>query len=141
MEKPKVPLTQVVYGQIVYWLCLVAALICMIGPALAIVFPDNNVMEPHYLFGTLWKGSNPETVWQQVGSGFPGTHFWISNLNSWDGFTQLGFVIGCSSAGAGLLVATIFFLLEKPRPYKWVLISIIFASLIFLSAVGLFSIK
>ena len=138
MEKPKVPLTQVVYGQIVYWLCIIAALICMIGPALSIVFPDNNLMEPQYLFGTLWEGSNPETVWQQVRGGFPGGHFWINSLNTWDGFTQFGFAIGCSSGGLGLLVATILFLREKPRSYKWALLSIFVASLIFLSAVGIY---
>lgn len=140
MEKPKVPLTQVVYGQIVYWVCIIATLICIIGPALSIAFPDNNFLEPQYLFGTLWQGSAPQTIWQKLGGGFPGGHFWIHNLNTWDGFTQLGIVIGCVSAGLGLLIATIFFLREKPRSYKWALLSIFTTSLIFLAAVGIYQV-
>ena len=138
MEKPRVPRAQVLYGQIVYWLCIIATSMCIIGPALSIAFPDNNVIEPQYLFGTLWKGSNPVTVWQELGGGFQGGHFWINNLTTWDGFTQLGIVIGCASAGLGLLVASILFLLEKPHSYKWALLSMFVASLVFLAAVGIY---
>jgi len=139
MEKPKVPLSQLVYGQIVYWLSIIAALICAIGLALSIGFPDDNLLKPQYLFGAIWKGgSDPLAVWREVGGGFPGGNFWINNLNTWDGFMAFGFAIGCSSAGIGLLAAIILFFREKPRSYKWALLSAFVASLIFLSAVGIY---
>jgi len=138
MEEPKVPLPQIVYGKIIYWLCIIAALICTIGPVLAIAFPDKNLMNPHYLFFNIWQGNTPEAVWQQVGGGFPGGHFWLQNLNTWDGFTQLGIVIGCSCACLALLGASIAFLREKPQSYGWALVSLLVASLVLLSALGIY---
>ena len=140
MEKPKIPLTQIVYGRIVYWLCIIAAFICTIGTVSAIAFPDRNLMNPHYLFFIIWEGNNPETVWQQIGGGFPGGHFWLHNLNTWDGITQFGIVIGCSCALLALLGASIAFLREKPRSYGWALVSLCVASLVLLSAVGIYQI-
>ena len=138
MEKPKIPIPQVIYGKIVYWLCIIAAFICTIGTVLAIAFPDKNFMNPHYLFFNIWQGNTPEAVWQQVGGGFPGGHFWLQNLNTWDGFTQLGIVIGCSCACLALLGAAIAFLREKPRSYGWALVSLYVALLVLLSALGIY---
>jgi len=138
MEESKIPLPQIVYGKIIYWLCILAALICTMGSVLAIAFPGKNLMNPHYLFFTIWEGNSPEAVWQQVGGGFPGGHFWLHNLNTWDGFTQFGLVIGCACASLALLGVAIAFLREKPRAYGWTLVSLCVASLIILSALGIY---
>jgi drug/metabolite transporter (DMT)-like permease len=137
-ERPKIPLPQIVYGKITYWLCFIAALICTIGTVLAIAFPDRNFMDPHYLFFNIWEGNNPETVWQQVGGGFPGGHFWLHNLNAWDGVTHFGIVIGCACAFLALLGASIAFLREKPRSYRWVLVSLCVAAMVILSLLGIY---
>jgi hypothetical protein len=138
MEKPKIPLPQIVYGRIIYWLCILAAFICTIGSVLAIAFPDKNVMSPHYLFFALWEGYNPGDVWQQVGGGFPGGHFWLYNLNTFDGLAQFGLVTGCSCASLALLGAAIAYLGEKPRSYGWALVSLCVALLVLLSALGIY---
>jgi len=138
MEEPKIPIPQIIYGKIIYWLCIIAALTCTIGQVLAIAFPNRNFMNPHYLFFNIWQGNNPEAVWQQVGGGFPGGHFWLQNLNTWDGFTQLGIVIGCSCAFIALLGASIAFLREKPRAYGWALVALSVAALVLLSALGIY---
>lgn len=136
MEKPKIPLPQIVYGNIIYWLCIIAALVCTIGTIFAIAFPDNNYVNPHYLFFSIWQGNNPEAVWQEIGGGFPGGHFWLHNLTTFDGFTQFGLVIGCSCACLALLGAFIAFLREKPRSYGWALVALFVATMVLLSAVG-----
>ena len=138
MEEPKIPLPQIVYGKIVYWLSILAAVICTIGTALAIMFPNKNFMDPHYLFFTIWGGNNPEAVWEQVGGGFPGGHFWLHSLNTWDGFTQFGLVIGCSCAFVALLATSIAYLHNKPRPYGWAAVSLFVALLVLLSALGIY---
>jgi len=61
---------------------------------MGMAFSDNNLLDLHYLLFAIWGGSRPEVVWPEVGAGFPGGHFWMHNLNTWDGFTQLGLVIG-----------------------------------------------
>ena len=138
MQEPKIPSPQIVYGKIVYWLCIVAAFICTIGPVLGMAFRDNNLLNPHYLFFTIWKGSSPEAVWEEVGGGFPGGHFWIHNLNTWDGLTQLGLVIGCSCAFLALLGSSIAYFRQKPTAYGWALVALFVAVLVLLSAVGIY---
>ena len=138
MEKPKISLPQVVYGRIIYWLCIIAAFICTVGSVLAIVLPNKNFMNPHYLFFSIWEGSSPEVVWQQVGGGFPGGHFWLNNLGTWDGVTQFGLVVGYASAFLALLGTSIVFLREKPRSYGWASVSLLVALMVILSAVGVY---
>lgn len=137
MKRPKVPRAQNVYGKLVYWFSIVAAVICTIGPVITVAFPNNNLMNPHPLFSTIWEGNDPEAVWQEVGEGFPGGHFWINNLTTGDGFTQLGLEIGCFCSALGLMGAAIAFLREKPKACGWALISLAIASLIISSALGI----
>jgi len=138
MEKPKIPLPQIVYGRIIYWLCILAALVCTIGSVLAIAFPDKNIMNPHYLFFCIWEGNNPEAVWQQVAGGFPGGHLWMHNLTAFDGLTQFGLVVGCSCAFIALLGASVGFFRGKPRSYGWALVSLFVAAMVLLSAAGIY---
>jgi len=140
MEEPKIPRPQIVYGRIIYWLCIIAALVCTIGPVLAIAFPDRNLMNPHYLFFSIWGGNKPEAVWQQVAGGFTGGHFWLHSLSAFDGITQLGLVVGCSCAFIALLGASIAFLREKPRSYGWALVALCVSLLVLFSALGIYNV-
>jgi drug/metabolite transporter (DMT)-like permease len=136
MQETKVPDPQVVYGKVIYWLCIVAASISVIGPVLAITFPDSNFMNPSQLLSTIWEGNDHEVVWLQAGGGFPGGHFWLRYLNTWDGITQLGLVIGCAGVFLALLATSIAFLREKPRSYGWALVCLLVSSMVLLSAAG-----
>jgi len=136
--RPKIPLPQIVYGKFIYWLSIIAALVCTIGLVLGIVLPDKNFMNPHYLFFNIWEGNNPEAVWQEVGGGFPGGHFWLHNLTVGDGFTQFGLVIGCGCAFLALVVTAIAFLKEKPPSYGWALVSFFVALMVLLSMLGIY---
>ena len=42
-----VPASQIVYGEIIYWVTIVACIICMVGPLIAMINVDNNVLNPH----------------------------------------------------------------------------------------------
>lgn len=138
MREAKVPRAQIVFGEVVYWFCIAAAIICIIGPLIAMLAVGKNVMNPHYLFATIWEGKNAEAIWQEVGGGFPGGHFWLRNLGAGDAFTQLGLVIGCACALPALLAAALAYVLEKPRAYGWALVSFWVALLITVSALGVF---
>lgn len=140
MERPKISRPQIIYGGIIYWFSIVATVVCTIGPVIIILFPDNNVINPHYLFSAIWEGKNAETVWQVVGGEFPGGHFWLHNLNTGDGFTQFGLVIGCACAFCALIGAVIVYLQEKPKAYLWALLSLWVASLVLLSVLGIYQV-
>ena len=98
MERPLVPRAQLLYGTVIYWFCVAATLICTVGPVVSIAFPNRNIMDPNFLFLSIWKGNPPDTVWQEVGKGFPGGHFWLVHPGNGDSLIQLGLVIGCSCA-------------------------------------------
>ena len=134
MERPVMPRSQLVYGEIVYWLTIVAALVCMVGPVLAMSAVDNNVLNPHYLFAAIFDGKSADVVWQEAGSGFPGGHFYISNFTKGDGLTQFGLALGCSVAVPGLLGAALAFFYDKT--YGYVLLSLWVAFLVTVSALG-----
>ena len=133
--RPKMPRAQIVYGEIVYWITIVACIICMIGPLISLASPDNNVLNPHYLFASIFQGQSAETVWQEVGGEFPGGHFYLKNLTKGDGFTQFGLALGCSVAFWGLLASAFSFLREKS--YLFIILSLFVACLIFVSMTGL----
>ena len=136
-ERPKMLASQIVYGEIVYWITVVACLICMIGPVISMKNVDNNILNPHFLFAGIFEGKNAETIWQEVGGGFPGGHFYFDNFTMGDGFTQFGLALGCSVAIWGLIGAAFCFLKEKAPLYT--ALSIWVGLLITLSMTGLVS--
>jgi len=137
VEKPKMPLSQCVFGESVYWLCVVAAIVCMIGPVIALVSVDGNVGNPHFLFASIFDGNTAEVVWEEVAGEFPGGHFWQSNLVAGDGFTQLGLAIGCASAMPALIItALVFAFKKKERSFIWVFFSLVIAALVTISVLG-----
>ena len=134
-ERPIMPRAQLVYGAIIYWITIAAAILCMIGPVISMASVDNNVLNPYYLFAAIFDGKNAETVWQEVGGGFPGGHFYFKNFTMGDGFTQFGLALGCSVALWALLAAAIAYLREKV--YLYVSLSLWVAFLVLLAATGI----
>ena len=134
-ERPRMPRAQIVYGEIVYWITIAAAIICMIGPLISMINVDNNVLNPHYLFARIFEGKDAQTIWKEVGGGFPGGHFYLSKFTSGDGFTQFGLALGCSVAIWALLASCIAYVKEKN--FIYVLLSLWVAFLVFISMVGL----
>ena len=102
MKKPQVPKPQIVYGTVIYWLCIAAAFVCTIAPVLAILLPSSNLLDPHYLFYSIWQGSSPSEIWKEMSGGYPGAHFWLGRLGQPDALIQLGLVAGCSCSGLAL---------------------------------------
>jgi hypothetical protein len=137
-DHPTQPSSQCVYGGFVYWLSLIASMICTLAPVIAIAFPGRNIMNPYYLFSAIWEGKEPDLVWQRVSGGFPGGHFWLNSLTYGDGLIQLGLVLGCSSAGVALVATAIVYIKQKPRSYGWALACLALATLVSLAAVGIY---
>ena len=134
-ERPKMQLSQIIYGEIVYWGTVAAAIICMIGPFIAMKNVEHNIMNPHYLFAKIFEGKNAETIWQEVGGGFPGGHFYFDNFSMGDGFTQFGLALGCSVALWALIPASLCYLKEKNPLYTGLCLWV--GLLIFLSMIGI----
>ena len=134
-EIPKMPRAQIIYGEIVYWVTIVAAIICMIGPVIAMSNVENNVLNPHFLFASIFEGKSAEAVWEDVGGEFPGGHFYLRHFTHGDGFTQFGLALGCSVALWALIIVAFAYLSEKT--YLYVFLALWVALLVFLSAAGI----
>jgi len=133
--KVEIPLAQLIYGDVVYWLCVIAAIICTIGPVIVTAFPDNNVLNPHYTFSAIFKGETPTKVWKATGQGFPGPHFYLEYPSAGDAITMFGIALGCSSALWALIAAAIGgYLREKPRNYIYAAFCFWVAFIIFYAA-------
>jgi hypothetical protein len=142
-ERPKMPRAQIIYGEVIYWTTIVAALICMIGPVISIASPENNVLNPYYLFNAIFDGREADDIWREIGGmkiegeRIEGGHFYLKHFTYGDGFTQFGLALGCGCALWGLLAAALAYLKEKH--YIYVVLAIWVAALIFLSMVGIVS--
>lgn len=136
LRMPAIPMSQIVYGEIVYWLTIASALIAIIGPALALIFTDHNVMNPGLTFSAIFSGKSIAEVWAVSNAGgFPGGHFYLQNLMTGDGITQLGIALGCGVALPGLLGSAATFV--RSRSYGYVVLSLWVAFLVFFAAAGI----
>ena len=134
-ETPKMPRAQTTYGAIVYWVTIIACLICMIGPVISVASPENNVLNPYKLFNAIFQGKDAQTVWQEVGGEFPGGHFYLKNFTSGDGFTQFGLALGCSVALWALIAAAVAYAAD--RIYLYVILALWVCALVALSMIGI----
>jgi len=138
MENPKIQKSQVIFGDIVYWLTITAAIICMVGPVMAFASMDGNILNPHYLFANMWSGMEPEAILETAGEAEASGHYWVNNLAAGDGFTQLGLVIGCSVAIPAMLVAAMVYVF-KEKSLGWALGALWIVGLVTVSALGIIS--
>lgn len=104
---------QLLFGEVTYWIVIVSNLIATIGPVFVLFNPKNNMLDPTLLFAEIWKGANPEAIWNTVGSGLEEGHSYLYHLTTGDGITQFGIALGCSVALWGLIPAMIQYVREK----------------------------
>lgn len=134
-EKPNIPLSNIVAGTTLYWVCIVACLLCMIGCGIVMLSAENNLADPYKIFALVWEGKNPAEVWKISGQEgrFPGAHFWVRHLDKGDGIVQLGIWIGCCCALPAVFFSGLVFLFRGPRIYfvisMWVSFMILYAML------------
>ncbi len=136
-DRPIMPKAQTYYGECVYYLTVVACLVCIVGPLIAMINPENNVMNPYFTFAAIFQGHTADEVWTLVAGGFPGGHFWYDNFFTGDGFTQFGLALGCTSAAYALIVAAVAYAVE--RIYLYTFFSLFVAAMIFFAASGVVS--
>ena len=136
-ETPKMPRAQIQYGAIVYWITILSCILCTIGPVVSVANPDNNVLNPYKLFNAIFEGKDAQTVWKEVGGGFPGGHFYLKKFTYGDGFTQFGLALGCSVALWALIATAVAYASDKI--YLYTVLSIWVAIMVALSMVGIFA--
>lgn len=139
MKYPRIQRSQVVFGDTVYWITVVVAIICMVGPVIAFASMDGNVLNPHYLFTSMWAGMGPEAIWESAGEMQTGLKHLVSNIASGDGFTQLGLAIGISIPIPAMLAAAAVYAFKERSP-GWALSALWIVGLVTVSVLGIISV-
>lgn len=62
IERPEIPLSQRVFGEVVYWITILCAILCIIGPVVAFIDMDENVLNPHFLMQDIFDGTAVESA-------------------------------------------------------------------------------
>lgn len=66
MEAPAIPRSQSVFGFLVYWVTILAAIICILGPMVAFIDLDANIVNPHYEMSNIFEGMKPSFDMQDL---------------------------------------------------------------------------
>lgn len=89
----KPSLASTVYGDVVYWGTVGAAVVAMVG--LVITFLSKaNFISPSYLLSAIWKNSTVEEIWNGAVGSLPKGHWYLAHLTTGDGMTEFGIAIG-----------------------------------------------
>lgn len=121
-----------VYGRIVYVLAYAACLCCLVGPLLAMMFPERTTVRPYRMFQAILAGRDTAAIWVESAGGFPGPHFYLRAGLAGDALVQFGLVIGCTASAWALIVAGILF--GRRRAWGYAMLAFAIVGLVFLSA-------
>ena len=124
-DKPVVPLAGVVYGDIIYWITILATIVVIIGSVVTFV-TTSNYIDPNYLLSAVWQGKNVEEIWVGAVGAQPNGHWYLQHLTTGNGLTAGGIALGVFSVIPGIIGAAYLLFKEGQR---------LFGSLAVLSAV------
>jgi hypothetical protein len=130
--------SQSYFGKTVHRVTVVSCLISLITPFFILLFPGKNYVNEALLFDAVFKGKNPDEIWNAVGVQFKSGDFWklfIKNLFTPDGLAVFGIALGCSVTLWALTPAVLQFV--KKKEYFYVGVSLFLMALIVLAMSGI----
>lgn len=134
-EKPKPPLSGVVYGELIYWIVLAGAVIVVLGSVVAFITQDN-FASASYWITSIWQGKSTTEIWQGTDMGaLPLNHWYLSRLATGDGLAAFGLSLGVFSVVPALLGAAIVLYKKKIRVYAS--LAVIAATIVVVAMLGL----
>ena len=98
-----------IYGEIVYWCTIVASILVIISTTCAFL-GMYGLVDPAYLFSSIWNGKEATEIWLNSTGQLPGAHWYLYQLWNADSSAMLGIVLGILSVvPASFAAAVIFF--------------------------------
>lgn len=113
-EKPVVPKSGVVYGDIIYWITIVATVVVIIGSIMTFV-TTNNYIDPNYMLSAIWEGKNVEEIWNGATGAQPDGHWYLPHLTTGNGLTAGGLALGVFSVIPGIIGAAYYLFKDGER--------------------------
>ena len=119
-EKPVIPLAGVIYGDIIYWLTIVATVVVICGSVLTFI-TTSNYIDPNYLLSAIWEGKSVEEIWTgAISAGqVPDGHWYLNHLTTGNGITTGGIALGVFSVLPGILGAAYILYKQRERLFAF----------------------
>ncbi|MFA9461383.1 hypothetical protein [Thiohalorhabdus methylotrophus] len=114
---PEIPLSGILYGDIIYWGTIVSAIITLVGQVVSFVTQANHI-PPSVMLSRIWEGQKVQAIWEDtVGTQPAGQHWYFDVLHTGDGLTQLGIAVGVFIVIPAILVSALVMFTKEKRPF------------------------
>ena len=97
-----------IYGEIVYWCTIVASILVIISTTCAFL-GMHGLIDPAYLFSSIWTGKEAAEIWLNSTGQLPDAHWYIHQLWNADSLAMLGIVLGIFSVVPASFAASVIF--------------------------------
>ena len=98
-----------IYGEIVYWCTIVASILVIISTMCAFL-GMHVLVDPAYLFSSIWTGKEAAEIWLNSTGQLPDAHWYLHQLWNADSLAMLGIILGIFSVvPASFAASAIFF--------------------------------
>ena len=112
-QKSLIPISGVIYGQVIYWLTLVSSFLVLLGTIVSFMEKDSPVPTSQLLQSVI-DGKSVDQIWQGMGlSPAPDMWFFLANPTVGESMTMIGIAIGVSSVVPATFISAYF--LKKSR--------------------------
>ncbi len=105
-SRPEIPLSGIIYGEIVYWLTILGSIIATIGATIA-MFGADNYLDPSYVFSAIWEGQTTVAIWEGTVGSIPGNHWYLRHVGAGDALAMFGLALGVFSVIPGLIASAV----------------------------------
>jgi hypothetical protein len=130
----KPPAAARIYGDIVYWGTVAAAVIAMLGQVFTFVSKANYIA-PSYLLSSIWRSVNVAGIWEGAVGSLPNGHWYLAHLSSGNGLTEAGIALGVFIVIPAMLASA--YSLYKQRSVFYGTLAVIAAVITMSSMLGL----
>ena len=126
-RKPSVPISGVVYGEIIYWLTVVSSFVVLLGTIVSFIEAES-LVSSSYILQSVLNGQSVEDLWN--GSGIrqvPDISFYLATFGFGESITILGISFGVFSVIPAVFCASYFLWRSRNKIFA---VSAIFAGVI-----------
>ena len=107
-KKSLIPISGVVYGQIIYWLTFISSLCVLLGTVVSFLESDSP-FPASYLLRSVIDGKSKSEIWKKSVLGEPPDFlFFLQNVSYGESITMIGIAIGVSSVVPATFFASYF---------------------------------
>ena len=97
-----------IYGEVVYWCTIIASILVIISTTCAFLGMPG-LIDPAYLFSSIWTGKEAAEIWHSSTGQLPDSHWYLYQLWNADSLAMSGIVFGIFSVVPASFAASVIF--------------------------------